>query len=147
MSDDRPILDQVNLVTGDLPASVAFYRLLGVEIPDTRPGWNDHHRTAEFGDNEVVDFDIDSSGFATHWGSGEIPSGPLLSFRFETREAVDGRYAELIDAGYRGLREPYDAFFGARYAIVEDPGGVAVGLMSEPSEEHRSAPPDVSTFG
>lgn len=147
MSDDHPILDQVNLVTGDLPASVRFYRMLGVEIPDTRPGWNEHHRTAEFGADEVVDFDIDSTGFTAHWGSEAIASGPLLSFRFETREAVDRRYAELTGAGYRGLREPYDAFFGSRFAVVEDPGGVAVGLMSAPSEAHRSAPPDVSTFG
>lgn len=146
MSDDRPILDQINLVTGDLAASVEFYRKLGVEIPDTRPGWNEHHRTAQFGADEVVDFDIDSAGFTAHWGSEAIAAGPLLSFRFETRAAVDSRYAELVAAGYRGLREPYDAFFGSRFAVVEDPGGVAVGLMSTPSDDHRSSPPDVAEF-
>lgn len=147
MSDDRPILDQVNLVTGDVAASVEFYRALGVEIPDTRPGWNDHHRTAKFGDEEVVDFDIDSEAFAAEWGTADLPRGPQLVFRVESRDVVDALYAKLTDAGHRGLRAPYDAFWGARFAIVEDPGGVAVGLMSERSEAHRSPPPDISTLG
>jgi catechol 2,3-dioxygenase-like lactoylglutathione lyase family enzyme len=32
----KPILDQINLVCGDLDTSIAFYRRLGVEIPDAR---------------------------------------------------------------------------------------------------------------
>ncbi len=31
------------------------------------------------------------------------------------------RYAELTSAGYRGRQPPFDAFWGARYAIVADP--------------------------
>jgi uncharacterized glyoxalase superfamily protein PhnB len=49
----------------------------------------------------------------------------------------------VTTAGYRGLQAPYDAFWGARYADVEDPNGIAVGLMSPISAEHRSQPPDV----
>ena len=30
------VLDQINLVCGDVSASIAFYRRLGVEIPETR---------------------------------------------------------------------------------------------------------------
>jgi uncharacterized glyoxalase superfamily protein PhnB len=36
----------------------------------------------------------------------------------------------MTSAGYSALAAPYDAFWGARYAIVEDPNGIAVGLMS-----------------
>lgn len=146
MPDERPVLDQINLVTGDLPASVDFYRRLGVTIPNPPGGWNDHHRTAEFEGKEEIDFDIDSTEFATHWGSSDIATGPVIGFRVSSRDAVDALYGELTGAGHRGLREPYDTFWGARYAIVEDPGGVAVGMMSVPSEEHRTQPPDVSTF-
>ena len=49
----------------------------------------------------------------------------------------------MTAAGHRGLQAPFDAFWGARYAIVEDPDGIAVGLMSPISAEHRSPPPDV----
>jgi hypothetical protein len=41
------------------------------------------------------------------------------------------------------LQPPYDAFWGARYAIVEDPDGIAVGLMSPISPDFKSVPPDV----
>lgn len=147
MSDERPVLSQINLVTAHLGASVEFYRRLGVIIPDAPGGWNDHHRTADFEGGGDIDFDIDSTEFATHWGSADIATGPLIGFRVSSRDAVDALYGELTGAGHRGLREPFDAFWGARYAILEDPAGVAVGLMSDSSEEYRTAPPDLSTFG
>jgi hypothetical protein len=49
--------------------------------------------------------------------------------------------AELTAAGYPGRQVPYDAFWGSRYAIVEDPDGVPVGLMSPAEDEYRSPPP------
>jgi uncharacterized glyoxalase superfamily protein PhnB len=52
-------------------------------------------------------------------------------------------FRDMIDAGYRGLQEPYDAFWGARYAIIEDPDGIAVGLMSRVSPDRKSQPPNV----
>ena len=36
--------------------------------------------------------------------------------------------------------EPIDAFWGARYAVVNDPDGNHVGIMSPSDEEHRSVP-------
>ena len=50
------------------------------------------------------------------------------------------KYDELTSAGYLGLAAPYDAFWGARYAIVEDPNGIAVGLMSPIDPKHRVWP-------
>jgi hypothetical protein len=47
----------------------------------------------------------------------------------------------MTAAGYRGLQPPYDALWGARHAVIEDPDGIAVGLMSPVSPEYRSAPP------
>ena len=47
-----------------------------------------------------------------------------------TRDDVDARYADLTGAGYTGIQSPFDAFWGARYAIVADPDGTHVGLMS-----------------
>lgn len=146
MSDDRPVLDQVNLVSADLAASVEFYRMLGVEIPSAGP-FDDHHRTAVVPAAAGIDFDLDSTAFAGHWGSADVPVGALLGFRVTARDTVDALYERMTGAGHRGLRAPYDAFWGARYAILEDSGGVAVGLMSEPSDAHRGPPPDPAGLG
>ena len=53
----------------------------------------------------------------------------------------------VTGAGYRGQQPPYDAFWGARYAVVEDPDGNAVGIMSPSDPDRRSMarPPGQST--
>ena len=148
MSRAKPILDQLNIVSGDMAASIAFYRRLGVEIPDAaiwRPASGAHHANASC---DGAHLDLDSVAFAQIWntgwrGRGDLKGRVVVGFRLASREAVDETYADLTGAGYAGLQAPYDAFWGARYAIVEDPDGLAVGLMSPISPEFRSQPPEV----
>jgi uncharacterized glyoxalase superfamily protein PhnB len=49
----------------------------------------------------------------------------------------------MATAGYTSQQEPYDAFWGSRYAILEDPDGNAVGIMSPMDDAYRSAPPEM----
>ena len=58
-----------------------------------------------------------------------------------TREAVDEVYGRVVSTGYRSQKECTDAFWGARYAIVEDPDGNAVGIMSPIDPTRRRPPP------
>jgi catechol 2,3-dioxygenase-like lactoylglutathione lyase family enzyme len=146
MTTSRPKLDQLNIVSRDPEASMAFYRRLGMDIPEQhvwRTPTGAHHITGQRGD-----FDIDSTAFAQVWNSGwkgqsTLAGRVVVGFSIDSREAVDALYADLTDAGYKGLQPPWDAFWGARYAVVEDPDGIAVGLMSPISPEFRSPPPDV----
>jgi uncharacterized glyoxalase superfamily protein PhnB len=145
-------LDQLNIVSSNMAASLAFYRRLGVEIPQEAV-WSTesgaHHASAKASaGEESVDFDIDSVAFAQIWNSGwqgrdNLAGRIVVGFRLPSRERVDELYGEMTRAGYAGLQAPYDAFWGARYAAVEDPDGIAVGLMSPVSSELRSQPPKV----
>ncbi len=139
--DSRPVLNQINLVVTDMEATVAFYRRLGLEVPDTLPQWQASHRSATMPDG--IDLDFDSVEFARQWNAGLAlrpgTSSRVIGFRVPTREAVDAIYADLTGAGYAGQQPPYDAFWGSRYAIVEDPDGNAVGLMS-PLDPNRRGP-------
>jgi len=141
MTRKPAVLDQLNIVVRDMDAAVDFYRRLGIEIPDTLPDWQAHHRSAEMSDS--VDFDLDSTAFAPQWNAGWPGSKPgvVVGFRLATREDVDDLYGELTGAGHVGQQPPYDAFWGARYAIVEDPSGNAVGLMSPVDPAKRTRPP------
>jgi uncharacterized glyoxalase superfamily protein PhnB len=65
----------------------------------------------------------------------------VIGFRVRERDDVDRTYASLIGDGYAGQQPPYDAFWGARYAIVEDPDGNPVGLMSPADPQLRTPPP------
>jgi catechol 2,3-dioxygenase-like lactoylglutathione lyase family enzyme len=148
----KPTLDQINLVCHDLDASIAFYRRLGVEIPESRV-WRTttgahHANAADQSADQAIDFDLDSTAFATHWNAGwkgrsDLQGRVVVGFGVPTREDVDAIYRDMTDAGYRGLQEPWDAFWGARYAIIEDPDGIAVGLMSPVSPDKTSQPPNL----
>jgi DNA-binding CsgD family transcriptional regulator/catechol 2,3-dioxygenase-like lactoylglutathione lyase family enzyme len=139
--EEGPVLDQINLVVRDMEAMVGFYRRLGVRIGDSDAPWNRHHRTAELGGG--LDLDLDSTEFASMWDQGWPAgrTGAVIGFKLRDRAEVDRRFADLVDAGYTPHQAPYDAFWGARYAIVEDPDGNAVGLMSPRDPDRRSPPP------
>ena len=138
MSDVRPVFDQVNLVVRDVEAMVEFYRRLGLDIPDIPAPWAAHHRSAA--GEGGIDFDLDSTVFARQWNVGwpEGNTGAVIGFRVESRDAVDAVYADLTNAGYHGQQPPYDAFWGTRYAVVADPDGNAVGVMSPSDPDRRS---------
>jgi uncharacterized glyoxalase superfamily protein PhnB len=121
-----------------MEATVAFYRRLGLTIPDTDAAFQAHHRSAQLPGG--VDLDFDSAEFARYWDRGWTSGAGVIGFRVDSRERVDDIYSELTGAGYRGQQEPCDVFFGARYAIVEDPDGNAVGIMSPVDPARRSGP-------
>jgi uncharacterized glyoxalase superfamily protein PhnB len=77
------------------------------------------------------------------WGDDALGAGAaVIGFSLPSSEAVDEKYRELTAAGYVGRKPPYDAFFGARYALVEDPDGRPVGLMG-PRDPSRGYIPEV----
>jgi catechol 2,3-dioxygenase-like lactoylglutathione lyase family enzyme len=133
---EAPRLDQINLVVSDMAASVAFYRRLGVEIQDTAPEWEPHHRSAN--PDSGIDLDLDSDAFAKKWNQGWSGGRAIIGFKVDSRQRVDEIYEDLVGAGYRSQQSPYDAFWGARYAIIEDPDGNPVGIMSPVDPDQRS---------
>jgi catechol 2,3-dioxygenase-like lactoylglutathione lyase family enzyme len=110
MPDERPVLDQINLVVRDMEASLAFYRRLGVDIPDRMPQWDPHHRSANA--TGGLDFDLDSAVFAHDWNEGSRGPACVVGFKLASSDAVDAVYADLTGAGYRGQQSPYNAFWG-----------------------------------
>jgi predicted lactoylglutathione lyase len=137
-------LGQINIVVRDMRTSLAFYRLLGLsinEIPIAE--WAPHHASAVTSNGVQVEFD--SLAFAKQWNPGldeaKLGTAALPFFHVATREEVDWAHARMTAAGYRSQKAPEDAFWGARYAILEDPDGNAVGIMSAIDESKRRPPP------
>ncbi|HEY5290486.1 MAG TPA: VOC family protein [Caulobacteraceae bacterium] len=134
-----PTFSQINLVVRDMAAALAFYRQLGLEI-DADPGAE--HVSVKFSNGMHLDFD--SATFVPSWDSGwdgSTGGSTVIGFDLASREAVDTLYADLVAAGYRGRQPPFDAFWGARYAIVNDPDGNGVGLMSPVESARKFWPP------
>jgi uncharacterized glyoxalase superfamily protein PhnB len=144
MSDSAPDLHMLNVIVGDMAASLDFYRRL-VVAPDGADTSAAHVQLRMPGGFSL---ELDTADSVRLWHAGwradTSSAGVVIGFSLPTRVAVDERYAELTAAGYPGRQPPFDAFWGARYAIVADPDGNDVGLMSPIDESRRTWPPQVS---
>jgi uncharacterized glyoxalase superfamily protein PhnB len=121
--------DMVGIVVTNMKASLQFYRSLGLDIPVG----------AEKEDHVEV---ITPNGYRIAWDTEELVKGfaldwvkPVgqrvgLAFKCESPEEVDALYKRIVKAGYKGKREPWDAFWGQRYAQVADPDGTVIDLFA-----------------
>ena len=122
-------LDLVGIVARDMDASLSFYRRLGLDIPE---GVEDEPHV------EVAT----PSGLRIAWDAAELirqidpewaePSGGhrvALAFLCTNPADVDAKYEELAALGH-GHKEPWDAFWGQRYASVRDPDGNQIDLFA-----------------
>jgi uncharacterized glyoxalase superfamily protein PhnB len=120
-------LDMIGIVVSDIPRSLAFYRLLGLQIPE--------FNTA---DNHVEI--VLPNGLRFAWDKLEMmktfdPTASLQphnvgAFLCSSPEDVDSTHQRLLEAGYNSHKAPWDAFWGQRYAMVKDPDGHTVDLFA-----------------
>lgn len=138
-----PVLNQLNIVAEDFDATLDFYRQLGLSIPDSASQDTVRHAEVTLANGLRLEFDnlALAQAYNAAWRLPGGSSRTLIGFSLPTREAVDLRYAELVAAGYQGRQPPYDTFWGARYAVVADPNGNDVGLMSPIDESRKTWPP------
>jgi uncharacterized glyoxalase superfamily protein PhnB len=53
-----------------------------------------------------------------------------LAFACGSPAEVNGLYAQVLADGFEGEKEPWDAFWGQRYAQLRDPDGNPVDLFA-----------------
>lgn len=125
----RPFL--VELVVADMATSLAFYRRLGLDIPadaDAQP-----HVNVDLGGGLQLAFDTEDTirSFDKQWTRPPADGHRMaLAFACDSPPDVDAAWADLTGAGYHGHLEPWDAFWGMRYAVVHDPDGNPVDIFA-----------------
>ena len=125
-----PKLDAFGIVVSDMTRSLAFYRRLGLEFPDGAE--SEPHVEAEVGGGVryMIDTEDVMRAFDPEWQrptDGHLVGG---AFRCEMPEEVDRVYAALLEAGGAPYKEPWDAFWGQRYAQLRDPDGTVLDLYA-----------------
>lgn len=119
--------DAIGIIAADLPATLAFYRLVGLDVPETGEG----HVEAELDGGFRIMFD--STEVIESYSTYEPARGGRnvgLAFRCDSPADVDATYARVVEAGHEGREAPFDAFWGQRYATVLDPDGNPVDLYA-----------------
>lgn len=123
-------MDAIGIVVSDMAATLAFYRGLGVAVPDGAEGGP--HVEVELGGGMRLMFDTEdvARSLDPDWspptGGGRVG----LAFRLPDPASVDALHAEMVAAGHTGELEPFDAPWGQRYASLRDPDGTAVDLYA-----------------
>ncbi len=121
--------DILSIFVKDMAATLAFYRLLGLEFP---PGAEEHpHVEVTLPGGFRLAFDS-LAMMQTIYPELEPPQHHrnALGFLCESPMAVDVLYTRMSAAGYASFREPWDAFWGQRYAVVLDPDGALIDLFA-----------------
>lgn len=120
-------LDAIGIVTANMSRSLEFYAILGVPVPQP----TDDHAEATL-----------PNGLRLMWDTLELvkqidPSwqSPVghrtgMAFLCDSPADVDATYQKVLDAGFESSLEPWDAFWGQRYAQVCDPDGNKVDLFA-----------------
>lgn len=118
-----------DIVVNDIGRALAFYRALGLDIPSERDG---------DGQVEVATPGAMTLGFLTEamvessGGGWTQPVGQrvTIAFRCDDAAELDATYARITAAGHAGVKPPWNAFCGQRYASLADPDGNRVDLFA-----------------
>ena len=123
-----PELNAIGIAASDLRRSMQFYRLLGLDLPE-EPA--DDHVEATMANGTRLMFDTEEviRSFLPEW-TRENGNQVSLAFECAGPAELDEIYARVVAAGFEGEKEPWDAFWGQRYALLGDPDGVRVNLYA-----------------
>jgi len=118
----------VDVVVADMAKALAFYRMLGL-VPQ---GDTDAPQVETRGANGYTVGFISEAVVRANYPDWPTPTGQrvTLAFRCDSPAEVDSIYAAVTGAGYAGLAEPWDSFWGQRYAFLGDPDGNRVDLFA-----------------
>ena len=123
--------DVIGLVVDDMARSLAFYRKLGLDVADDVDAEDHVEATLPGGLRMAWDTVETIKSFDPTWtpptGGGHRIG---LAFLCADPAEVDRIDTDLVNAGYEAHLEPWDAFWGQRYATVRDPDGNGVDLFA-----------------
>ena len=121
-----PELNAIGIVASDLGRSVTFYRLLGVDLPEDCEGHIE--ATLPAAARSMLDARIVKSSTPTGRASRRAAGSASRSLREPGR---GGRAVRACESrGFDTDKEPWDAFWGQRYAQLRDPDGVPIDLYA-----------------
>lgn len=122
-------IDAVGVTSSDMKITIDFYTLLGFKFEPSSELESHVEPITSEGETRLM---IDTVEFMLEHGSQRpTPSNHShFAVLFDSAKEVDDVVEQIRSAGYSVAIEPFDAFWGQRYAIVEDPDGYKVDLFA-----------------
>jgi uncharacterized glyoxalase superfamily protein PhnB len=121
-------LEAIGIVSEDVKKSIDFYRRLGIKLK--KMSAQEHYDGVTPSGTRIM---VDSAELIRSIDPAFKKirgNGIALCFNQGSARKVDKLYAELTGAGFKGIKAPWDAFWGQRYACVSDPDGNQIDLFA-----------------
>ena len=125
-----PSLSAIGLVVSDVRRSLPFYRALGFEVPDGAEDAPHVEIPLPGGLRLLLDTEDTIRSFDAGWTAPTGSARAGLALECADPAEVDATYQRMVDAGFDGHLEPWDAFWGQHYAVLHDPDGNSVDLFA-----------------
>ena len=121
--------DAIGIVSADIGQSIKFYELLGLSF-EAQGGDEHWEAITPSGLRLMLDTEDLVKKLNPNW---QNPKGSriVLCFKQDSAQLVDSVYEKMSKAGFAGVKEQWDAFWGQRYASVNDPDGNQVDLFAD----------------
>jgi len=125
----RPRIDAVSVTSTDMSRSIAFYSALGFDFSAADPSGDHVEPATPPGGTRLM---IDSAALAERLtGRAPVPaSHSAFALLCASPAEVDALAGAVASAGFTVETQPWDAFWGQRYAVLRDPEGYLVDLFA-----------------
>jgi catechol 2,3-dioxygenase-like lactoylglutathione lyase family enzyme len=121
-------LDAVGIITKNVDESIKFYKILGIDLVEV--GGPGHlEGTTSSGVRIMLDSEELVKEINPEWKE-VVGSGIVLCFVQESPKCVDKLFSDISQAGFKVIKEPWDAFWGQRYSSVLDPNGNQIDIVA-----------------
>lgn len=123
-------LDAIGIIVTDMGESIGFYQLLGLEFPEGSSEAPHAEAILPSGMRLLLDTEDVIAGFDASFTPPTSRGRIGLAVRCPSPGEVDEVFRTIVAAGHRSHLEPFDAFWGQRYAGVQDPDGNVIDLYA-----------------
>lgn len=118
----------VSVVTHDMAAAIDFYSRLGLRLTSGSPT-DDHAEFNGEGVRLMLDTETLISQLDPTWRRPTGGHAIALAFQCSSPAEVDALFEALTTLGAKAKQQPWNAFWGQRYASVLDMDGNQVDLF------------------
>lgn len=122
-------INAVSVVSTDLKKTAEFYTLVGFKFGEFAA--DEQHLEPETSEDSAR-LMIDTKKLITEI-LGEAPqpaNNSSFAIEYDTPAEVDAAARRIEQAGFKVVKQPWDAFWGQRYCLIEDPDGYKCDLYA-----------------
>lgn len=121
-------LNAIGVSTSNMQKSLDFYTILGFKFPEI----NEEHTESQPDDGSAKLMIDKKEIIKKIMGTDPIPSNHSnFAVQFDSKEEVNSAAKRIEEAGFKIIKKPWDAFWGQRYCIIEDPDGYKLDLYAK----------------